>query len=221
MPVRVGTPYCGDPAVDFAGLLQVLVTYVVGLVLRRVVRRFYMNDCGVALKFGFERRAGRPEETLLTPGPVGQAVKGAAVADDQASVGVRSCHLFHLALDAKDGALSGLSPDGSIDAGEATAEDDAGGFRNKDDVPAKVEPREFENGRLAATGSTGQDDQARTMFGADALARVSSNRKGVHAWLVEIEFSRLFAEVRVGLCLLQQFVEFAVEDLTLVFLSGE
>lgn len=118
------------------------------------------DDGVVAGELGGERGAYGVEEMVRLAGPVGRAIHGSAVAEEDALGIERGLDILKVALDVVDGALGGVDGGGFVGAREAAGEKQRGGLGDDDDLFADLAAEEIGGGGLAAAGSAGEDDAA-------------------------------------------------------------
>lgn len=101
---RMAIPGFADPGVDllgFDGAFEAGAVLFVGF----GAGGFDVDDGGVASEFFVEGGGVLAEEAAGGTGPIGEAVDGAAVAEDEGGVIDGLGKLLHLALDGEDGVL--------------------------------------------------------------------------------------------------------------------
>ena len=139
---------------------------------------FEEEDGVVAEEFGFEGGSDGVEEAVRLTWPVGCAVDGAAVAEEDAVWVGGVLDVFEVTLDVVDGGLGGLDGAFGGAAREAAGEEHGGGFGDDDDAVADFATEEVGGGGFAAAWAAGEGDAAAVVvlgeaawFWGDAGAR--------------------------------------------------
>ncbi len=172
----VAFPGGNDALVDLSGLGGAFVANLVRFVAPGQGRHFDMDDGGVAAQLVFQGGVELFEKAFAGAGPIGETVEGAAVAEDDGVLAAFEGDGFEGVLDVENGPLRGAEALGRARPREATAEDNAGGFRGDCHVLAEVAAGHFEHRGLTAAGSAGKDDSPGLVPGLLTSAGVRAGR---------------------------------------------
>ena len=142
---------------------------------------FEEDDGVVAEEFGFEGGTDGMEEAVGITWPVGCAVDGAAVAEEDAVWVGGVLDVFEVTLDLVDGGLGGLDGAFGGAAREAAGEEHGGGFGDDDDAVADFASEEVGGGGFAAAGAAGEGDAAAVVILGEAAGFWGGVGAGGHA----------------------------------------